>query len=300
MVLQDSENFIDASLIMKNVKKQIINSFTIRLENFSLQKDKLLLRDLFLSYPLIILTKNNSFSLENLKNIAKVFGKVYSYSSKNSLNQLKYLRKYHVDKKLEVIRVSNTVDKDGKPNGTLNNTFINWHADLGHTNASFQGSLLYNKKNGHKAITSFCHTPDLLSFITRQDYLKLKESSGYHTLNNRLYRLNPSDYKVLVNFKRHKASESNQPVSKPMIVTTIRKNEALYLSPSTLRYVDNGLDFHKYIKLIDRLKYYAHVWKPHDVLIYDNQSLLHKRQSFTGERILYRVNFNYDNLKLMH
>ena len=282
---------------MKNTDKiKKINSFTVRLEGLRLREDKMLLCSLFMSYPLIVLTKNSPFGLEEVKDIAKTFGEVYSYSGHNSRDQLKYLKRYHADKNLEVIRVSNTVDEDGKPNGALNNVFIDWHCDLGHTNTSFHGSLLYNKKNGHKSVTSFCHTPDLLSFIEEEECLKLKESYGYHTLNNRLYRLNSSDYKVLVNFKRYKTSENNQPVSKPMVINTIRKKSALYLSPSTLKYVDNDLNFSKYIKLIDKVEHYNHHWEPHDILIYDNQSLLHKRQSFSGERILWRVNFNYKNL----
>ena len=289
---------------MQNIDRiKQINSFTAQLENISFPEDKNLLRDLFISYPLVILTKNNSLNLEEIKTIAGALGEVYSFSSKNSNNkdfaiQVNYLKRYHADKSLEIIRVSNTLDKEGKPNGALSNLFIDWHCDLGHTNTTFHGSLLYNKKNGDKSITSFCHTPDLLPLIEKEDYLKLKKSQGYHTLNNRVYKLNFPDYDTIVALKKYKTSENNQPVSKPMIIQTIREKEALYLSPSTLKYVDNNINFFKYIKLIDKIEHYNHFWKPNDILIYDNLSLLHKRQAFSKERILYRINFNYKKCKL--
>ena len=284
---------------MKNTyKARQINSFTAKVKNISFPEDEALLRDLFISYPLIILTENNPLTLQEIKNIARTFGEVYSFSSKkknnkNLSNQVNYLKRYHADKDLEVIRVSNTLDNDGKPNGALNNSFIDWHCDLGHTNTNFHGSLLYNKKNGHQSITSFCHTPDLLSLINKEEYLKLKKAYGYHTLNNRVYKLNFPDYDVLIKFKKYKTSENNQPVQRPLIIKTIRKKEALYLSPSTLKHVDNNINFFKYIKLINKIEHYNHSWKPNDILIYDNLSLLHKRQAFSGERILYRINFNY-------
>ena len=280
-----------------------INSFTVQLEGFSLSKDKTLLLELFMTYPLIVLVKNNSLDLQKIKQIAKVFGDLYSVSrkkEKENSDKTQYLKKYHADESLEVIRVSNTVYKEGKADGTLGDSFINWHSDLGHTNTKFQGSLLYNKKNGDKAVTSFCHTPDLLFLIDRVDYLKLKKSNGYHTLNNRVYKLNFPDYDVLTKFKQYKTSENNQPVSKPLIIKTMRKKEALYLSPSTLKSVDNNINFFKYIKLIDKIEHYNHHWKPNDILIYDNLSLLHKRQAFTGDRILYRLNFNYKKIKNYH
>ena len=281
---------------MKETKKiQIINPFTILLKNFSIYKDIQTVYNLFLSYPLIILRNKHQVPIENLKKIAGVFGDIYSYLNRgSSSSQMKSLSRYYLDQEYEVIRVSNTVDEKGINNGIEGKEFLNWHSDFSNMNTDFYGSMLYNKKNGHKAVTSFCHASDLLSLLSKKEYEQLKRSNGYHSLHSQFYKLASSSvHREIINKLKKNTSK---PSSKPMIMTTIRQQEVLYISPVTLQSIDNNLKVLRYVSLIDKLYHYHHHWKLHDIIIYDNLSLLHKRQQFSGERILYRINFNYKKL----
>ena len=280
---------------MRETKKiQVVNPFTVLLKNFHGDKDIQVAYNLFIAYPLVILKSNCQVSIKNLKKIVKVFGDIYSYSNKQSPKQI---NQYHADQTCEIIRVSNTTDKNGKSNGVLGNEFINWHSDFSHIHTDFHGSMLYNKKNGHKSVTSFLSTFDLLALLSKKEYEQLKMSNGYHSLNSRFYKMaSPSVQRQLIKFKKGKTGQLKELTSKPMIITTIRQQEVLYLSPATLQFIDNDLKVSKYIKLIDELYHYHHHWEPHDIVIYDNLSLHHKRQPFSGERVLYRINFNYKKI----
>ena len=282
---------------MRTVSKvKIINSFTALMLKFSWDTDIKLAYELFQSYPLVIVRNTKQVSVKQLKKLSKSFGDLYSFSKHPLSGTTKNLRKYHLDKECEIIRVSNTTQKNGMSNGTLGSGFINWHSDFSHMDTTFYGSMLYNKKNGDKAITSFCHTPDILFYISRKEYAKLKKAFGYHSLYSRVYKMKDSVHQNLVKFRKHKTRNMEDEVCKPIILNTIRKKEAVYLSPATLIRIDNGLKLSKYIRLIEKVNHYHHFWKPHDILIYDNISLLHKRSAFFGERILYRINFNYKKI----
>ena len=298
-------------LIMKSTNKvKIINSFTVSIQNFSLCEDSQLLRDLFFIYPLVVLRNKAAFPVERLKDISKVFGDIYSYSHQKSLAQIKTLRKYHFDKECEILRVSNTFNKNGMPTGTLGGESLNWHTDLGHSDTDFYGSILYNRKNGNKAITSFCDSSDLIPLISDEEYEILKKSYGYHSLRKSYiyHRLHKGAYKMNLSVQAHmkqlKLLQGNEPeefqkvVAKLMIMKTIREKEAFYLSPATLEYIDNNLEHLKYVRLIEKINHYHHIWEPNDILVYDNMSLLHKRSAVSGERIMYIMNFNYKNLLL--
>ena len=277
-------------------KVKMINSFTAVINNFSWNKDFSFIRDIFLSYPLVILKNSSPVCLDNLKILAELFGKLFTHSDNCSQKQIEKMRKFHRDKDLSVIRVSNTVDKNGTANGTLGNGLIDWHADFAHLENNFHGSILYNQKNGGKAITSFCHTPDLGSIISKYDRQKLKISFGYHSLHDRVFRMRASVYKELVKFTEKKSGGKQNIVRKPIIITTIRNKKGFYLSPATLVYMDNNLKASKYLKYIEKIKHYHHNWEPYDILIYDNLSLLHKRSAFSGKRVLNRLNFNFDKI----
>ena len=282
---------------MKTADKiKTINPFTALIYNFSWNKDIKLAYDLFHLYPLLILRNNDPVSIQRLKALSKSFGDLFAFSNKPSSEASKNLGSYHVDKEFEVVRVSNTTDKSGITNGALGDEFINWHSDFSHMDTDFHGSVLYNKKNGDQAITSFCHTSEIFSFLPREEYMQLKRSFGYHSLHSRVYKMNSLVHKKLVKFRKHKTGNMQHEVCKPIIIKTFRNNEAFYLSPATLTRIDNGLKPSKYIRLIEKTDHYHHLWKPYDILIYDNISLLHKRSSFSGKRILYRINFNYKKI----
>lgn len=231
----------------------------------------------FYRIPLLILENNDSISTDQLKELANTLGKIDPLHPLNIIltkyrASQEYFKKIHVDKECDIVRVSNMVDENGEALGLQGNRLINWHTDAAtkSPDAGYYGSVLYNKKNGGKAIASFCHTPDLIPLISGDDYEIFKQSKGYHS---------------------YEYGDGGPQSPWPLIMNTIRDKESFYLNPSSLKRTDCEYPS-KYIKMIDsNLEHYHHHWKSNDILIYDNTSLLHKKQTFTGDRVLYKTFF---------
>ena len=266
-------------------KIENVNSWIIILKNFSWdQKGYNIFKNLFLRFPLIIMRSKTEVSPNKLKKLALTLGDILSLKQELKGHFNKQSKKFYVDKNLEILRISNNINEKEKFKGILSNKEVHWHSDLSYIDSNFNGSLLYNKENGHLATTCFCNAKEILTIIPLEDYRKIKGAFGYHSL----YKAFEGGFNYADNLK---------PVAKPLIVSTIRNQKAIYLSPATLKYIDRK-DIHpiKYISFINNTPKYQHIWKPYDILIYDNLQLLHKRNAFSGRRTLYRINFNFNKL----
>jgi alpha-ketoglutarate-dependent taurine dioxygenase len=66
----------------------------------------------------------------------------------------------------------------------------------------------------------------------------------------------------------------------------------LYFSPGTLRRVTRGdADIEALTRHAECFAF-DHPWQPHDVLLYDNFRMMHRRPPFEGRRTLWRIQFD--------
>lgn len=277
-----------------------LNHFAAIFKNFDVQKEENMphVLEAFLRYPLLVLRGGKALSPQNLKNIARAFG---SLSVESDPCKIKAMRKYFCDSEMAVLRVSAHRGAKNGPAGVLGAGFIGWHSDLSHMETDFHGSLLYSSKNNSSARTSFCHTPDLRQKLSEEDIQKLKGKTARHTLRTAVFRRDQmhayKDLKTLAHLK----TEGQESAEKALLIKDIRGCEGVFLSPATLsarRSSCGKVSLSRHIRLIEELPCYHHSWRPYDILIYDNSSLLHKREAFDAKeaRELQRVSFSFSNL----
>lgn len=161
--------------------------------------------------------------------------------------------------------------------GLFSDGEVDWHHDWSYGRGNYFGTILYNVKNAHLSPTLFCDmskTPDSLKNLYR-------DSIGHyhppHYLHNTCFT--QKQLRLL----------EKQKVSRPFLINHhVTGEEILYCSISTIQ--NNKLDLSP-IKEWCEENCYKHEWEKHDLLIWDNIKINHKRFAFKGERLLWRTQF---------
>ncbi|MBF0277121.1 MAG: TauD/TfdA family dioxygenase [SAR324 cluster bacterium] len=180
----------------------------------------------------------------------------------------------------EITIVSNVVDK-GKPLGALGNAELQFHADLVFLNTPGSVSILQCIETPeHGGETSW------LSLIKAYDALKPE-------MINQLRGLK-------VRYKHNNKAYNPDPLScHPLLCThPLSQKKFLFFSPGSANAIQ-GVGIEESNSLLDTLIQHTiqekfvwqHQWKKGDVLVWDNRTTLHRRNSFDSKqrRIMYRT-----------
>lgn len=149
-----------------------------------------------------------------------------------------------------------------------------WHNDRCYLEAGCVGTILYNKKNGHLSPTCFVNNTTLPQNIVNY-YRGTTSTFGHNAaINNQLdnSEISKLEQKLITKPSVHKHPITDQ--------------DTVYLSPFNNKSVDTTL-FTDYADL----HCYKHDWSPNDMLIWDNTTMTHKRFFYTGERVMWRMQF---------
>lgn len=245
---------------------------------------------LFLKKKIIVLKRKKSLSVKQLKSLCLKFGSLYQ----NLCGE-----RFFVNKDSFVLRVS---ENSKKITGLFHNFELNWHSDFAHTPGDFHGTALYNKKNGHKAVTRFIDSQKAFETLPDGFKKKYKSLSLDHMVSSKAFvnRSITRSEERLLKMKNYRIkgyfSEAclNGKVSRPLFPKHPKTNkESIYLSPAT---VDPSPLKKDYFFILDHCIKHSRsfYWSHNDCLLFDNLSLIHSRSGFTGQRELYRCQFNYE------
>ena len=230
-------------------------------------------------------------SVKQIKSLCLKFGSLY----RNPCG-----KNFFVNEDPYILRVSENRSKDNIK-GLFHNFELNWHSDFAHTNGDFHGTLLYNKKNGSKAVTYFIDTQKAfqsLSVIFKRKYRKTKLNHFVSTkafVNKKIM----SSEKRLLKMKNYRINGYfspaclNEKISRPLFFKHPKTNKhSIYLSPATVDELPLKQD---YSLILSHLMKYSQpfYWEKNDCILFDNLSSIHSRSSFKGFRELYRLQFNY-------
>ena len=169
--------------------------------------------------------------------------------------------------------------------GLFGDQDLPWHNDFSYGEGGFFGTLLCNRRNGEAAATSFVDMEAAAVALGSEERERLRTLIGHYYLPAEMM----SDFYSDKQERSMKRARSARPLvfDHPVTGRTV-----LYFSPGTLRRVRGGdVDIDQLIAHCERLAW-DHRWRPHDVLLYDNFRVMHRRPPFVGERELWRIQFS--------
>ena len=265
--------------------------YQINFEDFNKMKPSKQFK-LFFDKKVIALKSHKPLSVKQIKSLCLKFGSLY----RNPCGE-----NFFVNKDPYILRVSENKSKN-TIKGLFHNFELNWHSDFAHTEGDFHGTLLYNKKNGRKAITYFIDTQkafNSLPYYIKKKYKKIRLS---HSVSHKAFvnkKMTPSEKRLLKIYKYKingyfSPSCLNEKVSRPLFLKHPKTNKlSIYLSPATVDPFPLKQDYP--LILNHCIKYgQPFYWEKNDCILFDNLSSIHSRSSFTGSRELYRLQFNYE------
>jgi|TARA_B110000240_G_scaffold133644_1_gene148375 alpha-ketoglutarate-dependent taurine dioxygenase len=219
---------------------------------------------------------------------------------------------------LEITRVTNARDEEGKKTGLFADLDLCWHSNGGLREKVKQVTLMLhcvNPGNPEYGITGFCNMKQAYKELPNDvkeliETMEVRHSMAAFTgegptvgKNDGGYKLTPEDpeYEIFdgSNGKKHHGGTTyTDQVWKPLVVTHPWHGEkALYFIPSLIEEWRNPThpDFNSdwlWNYLYDHAfqdKYiYKHKWQPGDMVFNDQYYGLHNRTEVKGERLLWR------------
>lgn len=216
--------------------------------------------------------------------------------------QIHVLRQFQLEGHSEILRISNIRDAAGQPIG-LGDAGHYWHSDLSYKQTPSLGSILHAQELPEKGGDTWFANQHLawetLSDELKQRFVGLQAEHSYLAKYEELRARNPWR-PALTQVQKDEV----RPVVQPVVRThpeTGRK--ALFVSEHfTTRIV--GLPEAESQALLDQLYahstqaafVYRHPWRPHDMVFWDNRSLLHLAAGCPDHmrRLLYRTTIEGD------
>lgn len=211
---------------------------------------------------------------KNIKDLVIQFGLVIvrnaKFDSPDALtNQFKHL----VLRKSKTFNINETV-QELSPTGYLGSEEWDWHNDRCYLDSDCIGTILYNKKNGHHSPTWFMDMSTLpLEFY--ENYKNSISTFGHNSVIDT--HINQAEVPTL----------QSKTISKPTVYRhPITNKQVIYASPFNNLTIDT-----EPIKKYADIHCYKHSWKPDDLLIWDNTTMMHKRFAYLGDRVMWRMQF---------
>ena len=186
-----------------------------------------------------------------------------------SLGKLLVTSKHVLNKDRTVQELSNK--------GLFSDGDVGWHHDWSYGRGNYFGTILYNVKNAHLSPTLFCDMSKAPESL-KQMY---SNAVGNYSPPKHLHDLCFTEKQLRIIEK--------QKVQRPFIINHhITGEEILYCSISTIQNNEHDLlPIEEYIES----NTYKYEWEENDFLIWDNLKMIHKRNAFKGERMLWRSQF---------
>jgi taurine dioxygenase len=230
---------------------------------------------------LVLLFRGQSLSFDDLLRLREVFG-----PPGQTANQLLGLgrKKYYPDEvPTEITIISNIVEADGTPRGSLGDGEAYWHTDSSFTETPISASLLHaievTDQGGETAFLDMYQAyDDMPADLAARIEGKFANHSKVHNSNGT---------------KRPEFADVTDPskapgVKHPLVRThPASGRKCLYLGRRLNSYIF-GLPLDESEKLLDEVwahacqdKYiWEHKWKPGDLLVWDNRCTMHHRNAF--------------------
>jgi taurine dioxygenase len=230
---------------------------------------------------LVLLFRGQSLSFDDLLRLREVFG-----PPGQTANQLLGLgrKKYYPDEvPTEITIISNIVEADGTPRGSLGDGEAYWHTDSSFTETPISASLLHaievTDQGGETAFLDMYQAyDDMPADLAARIEGKFANHSKVHNSNGT---------------KRPEFADVTDPskapgVKHPLVRThPASGRKCLYLGRRLNSYIF-GLPLDESEKLLDEVwahacqdKYiWEHKWKPGDLLVWDNRCVMHHRNAF--------------------
>lgn len=162
-------------------------------------------------------------------------------------------------------------------NGLFGEGEVEWHHDWSYGRGNYFGTVLCNVKNAHLSETWFC---DMSKAPTELKNL-YKSSVGRYYPPQHLHNTCFTEKQLRILEK--------QKVERPFIIKHhVTDEEILYCSIGSI--MDTEEDLTPISDWVEEncIKY---KWEPHDILLWDNLKMIHKRFAFEGTRFLWRTQF---------
>jgi alpha-ketoglutarate-dependent taurine dioxygenase len=237
------------------------------------------IRDYFYDYGVICIRNNEDVSMETLIKLAEMFGNVHRDPTVPS--------NVMADDDYKVQRISNKIDDAGAPIGALGDLEIPWHCDYSHNVGEYHGSILYNHYGGDLAKTSYVNQQLAVEMLPKEQIEYLKDAIGEHRLSQTKNEVDHNSY--------YEGRVYTETVKRPVLFRHPVTNKiCLYISPATFHGCNKKIDIRQLCKdTIKKSNLYIHKWQPFDCLLQDNIQTMHRRTGFAGERVMYRIQFDY-------
>jgi taurine dioxygenase len=193
----------------------------------------------------------------------------------------------------ELYVVSNVLEK-GEPIGSLGHGEAVWHTDMSYVEVPPKASLLYALETpavgGNTSFVSMYAVYDALADTLKRRItgLRVKHDGTYNSGGFVRQGVIPSDDPREAPGALHPLVYTHPETGRP----------SLYLGRRRNAYID-GLDLPESEALLDQLwdhvdrsgAVWTHIWRPGDLVIWDNRCTMHRRDAFDAEarRILHRT-----------
>jgi len=168
--------------------------------------------------------------------------------------------------------------------GLFERASVPWHNDWSYGVGAFHGTALYNFFGGHLAPTWFVDMK--VAYDNLPDKEKYEDIVGtyfppYH-LQNKCFT------EMQLRYLRKNKTQ------RPFIIEhPITKDKMLYFSPGSLVETNKYVDIQELIEHCEQFAFPMY-WEENGIFLYDNLRMMHRRDAFEGERILWRIQFNYE------
>ena len=231
----------------------------------------------------VVVFREQRLDDEDLIRFAENFGPTYVYV-RNQFN----------DHNHPAVAIISNINEQGRRLGGLGDGEVHWHTDPIYLQQGSFGTILYGVAipvdGGATCYGDLAQASNLMPKA-------LKECIKNKTVTYSIARATKTQKLVL--------SEEQRLTKPPFAHPLVRKHPyldrmALYISPNHALYVD-GLDEEESDGLLKKVHFhatrpevvYCHQWRKRDLVIHDNTSTIHRRQSFpkTERRLLRRTGF---------
>lgn len=239
---------------------------------------------------ILVVFKNQSLSKSELVNICKKIGKLEKLS-------VPFADKEHA----EILLVTNKKSVSGKTLGMFGDGELGWHSNGNSRSDVFESCVaLYCVKPGENTVTTWVNTRDAYR-DTAEDFRSILDNIilNIRFKNNTIYRLDEKSSELEA-FRKTKGFKRDLIYTHP-----VSKDRGYYFpynfidSLDVTRSIDiNEIDLvNKLKQLIFQEKYMTEIqFDEGDLVFSDQLHSLHRRTSVEGERLLYRLAFNYDGV----
>lgn len=173
--------------------------------------------------------------------------------------------------------------------------YLDWHTDQSYSSGDFNGTLLAFGSADHETYTEFA------DMVKAYEALSDEQKSYYSTVKcvygvpeKHAGLMTKAQHRILDTRSTAKTAEGVLGKEWPLILEhPITKRKSIYFSPISFMRSNVTLNTDELLSHCAQFSF-KHHWKPGDILLWDNRTVIHRRPAFTGHRELFRVSFRYE------